>query len=241
MTRKQSLIIRISLFAFGLAVIAVAFALFAPHLENGSIPARHKFFWFCIALEYVAFFCPFFFSHVTSAGFARKGPSLVMLWGTVISFNALCIVLSVLVLLRIFPLSLGIVLLLAFIFVAGILVFIGFAASSHVGAVESAERPVTDAKENLRNQASVLELKVSSLGDAAQAVSGRVKALAEEIRYTAPCSRSEALMLDNKIASLLRRCADLCSLSTADSAVRELERPLQELEALVRERKLYRD
>ena len=139
MNSKQLNVFKIFLFIAGFFLVGAAFLVFNYPISSESISSAEKFFWIDIAICYLVFFIPFFFSSITLKNIDTKITSTVHIWISVIIFEIVAIAFAVLSLTEVVNIRISVIVELVVFFLAAIFVFFGYSAGNHIGNVQAKE------------------------------------------------------------------------------------------------------
>ena len=99
-------------------------------ISSESISSAEKFFWIDIAICYLVFFIPFFFSSISLKNIDTKITSTVHIWISVIIFEIVAIAFAVLSLTEVVNIRISVIVELVVFFLAAIFVFFGYFCSN---------------------------------------------------------------------------------------------------------------
>ena len=239
MTRSQSLFFRFLLFLMGAGIIVLSFFLINVDRDLARIDV---FVWLSIALMYLVFFLPFFFSAINIANFSRKIPTLSMVWPGIILYIAASMV-NILLLKNspAFSLNTAIIIQAILLFLFFIDVYFAYFASSHVQSVAAEEAEKQHFIGQIKSKAQVLSISVNRLPDEYENARRTLKQTMEDIKYIFPVNGSASGNLEQMILISLNTLSELADdiLSGAHSV--SLEDETANLQTLVKERKLLRN
>lgn len=231
---KQLNIFKTILFIAGLAVIAVAFFIVNLPFQEGGLLANQIFFWVNIALMYLVFFCPFFFSTISSKTIDTKITSTIGIWISVIIFEIVALVFSILVLNKVSTIKLAIIIELVLIFLCAIFIYFGYFAGNHIANVQVAEQESLNKIAELKNAFEMLNLKVQIWSDSLSEQKSKVKKLCDDVKYLSPVGTNEVAKLEQKLIIAANVLAE------SNLLPEEADQKISEMELLLKQRKLMR-
>ncbi|MDR2509292.1 MAG: hypothetical protein LBC77_01460 [Spirochaetaceae bacterium] len=237
MTAKQSLFFRILLFLFGAGIVVSAFFLWTREKE---LTESIAFIWVSIAVMYLVFFTPFFFSMVRVGNFSLKIPPLAFVWTGIIVYIILSVVNIVL-------LSNGMSFTKAFVaqcillFLFFIDVYFAYFASGHVSGVAMEEKQKQQYTNELKAKAQTLLLRVRALPAEYEPAQKEICTAIEECKYIYPVDNGAGDALELKIIAALQSIEEICGLIAAGGRSTDLEQTARNLRLFVKERKLLRN
>jgi len=238
MTKTQSLAFRFLLFFAGIGLIVLAFFLFKGDRELNRVDA---FFWGSIALMYLIFFIPFFFSAINIGNFSGKVPALSLVWFGIILYIVASIVLLVLLKKEILPLRTILLIQAGLVFLFLINVYFAYFAVSHVGNVAAGEAGKLQYITQIKSKAQSLLLSVNSLSSEYEKPQKILKETLDDIKYISPLGGGAGGDLEQKILNLLEKLLEILSGIQSGAHSVSLEGEALNLQAAVRERKLLRN
>jgi len=162
MTEKKSIFIKSLLFILGLGIIALAWYLFT---KGEKLTDEQLYLWISIAVMYVIFFCPFFFSEIHVKNVSGKIPSLTMVWLGVAVLIAISIGMTICVAFCVVQIRIAIVTECVLVFLFAIDSYFGYFANSHVQNVEQQETQALSLIKQIRSSLDLLSLKAGSLNE----------------------------------------------------------------------------
>ncbi|MDR2841733.1 MAG: hypothetical protein LBV52_00850 [Spirochaetaceae bacterium] len=237
MTKNQSLIFRIVLFLLGAAIIALAFFLFG----NGSseLSQNDKFIWASIAIMYIVFFCPFFFSKITIGNFSVKIPNLALVWTALVFYIVISI--GIIALLKTSHISFNTALVIQAIlfFLLAISVYFAYFAQTHVQNVAAEEAHIRQNLSEAKTKAASLLINVQNLNGQYESVQKTILRTLDDIKYLSPVSNDSELEL--KIIALLNLLSMHCETIAQGGHAQTIENDANNLQMLVKQRKLIRN
>jgi len=240
MTKYQSGFLRFLLFLAGAGIIVLAFFLTT---ENKVLNSSDAFLWISIGLMYLVFFLPFFFSTINISNFSRKIPVLSLVWSGIFLYIASSV--AVIVLLcaaKKISINTAIIIQAVLFFLFLVDVYLAYFASSHVGAV--AEEEEEDKKQylsRLKPKAQSLSLAVNRLPAEYEKAQNILKQALEDIKYIYPVNDGSGGELELRITQSLNTIAELCGGISSLSHTASLDAEAENLQMLVKERKLLRN
>lgn len=152
MNKNQLGIFKIALFIFGIAIIGAAFLIVNLPFSKNGISADSIFFWINILAMYLVFFCPFFFSSISTKNLDAKIASTIAVWISVFIFEIVAFILAVLVLALSFNLKAAAIIELVLFFVCAIFIFLGYFSGNHIANVQAAEQKTLEKADKKQNQ-----------------------------------------------------------------------------------------
>ena len=234
MNSKQLNVFKIFLFIAGFLLVDAAFLVFNYPISSESISSAEKFFWIDIAICYLVFFIPFFFSSITLKNIDTKITSTVHIWISVIIFEIVAIAFAVLSLTEVVNIRISVIVELVVFFLAAIFVFFGYSAGNHIGNVQAKEQKSLSKIAELKSSFDMLNLKTDMWGDEFENQKKSVKKICDDIKYLSPVDSEASLKLEMKLMILAN---DIIESSLSSS---ELDVKIRELTNLVNQRKLLR-
>lgn len=235
MNSKNLNVFKIFLFIFGLAVIGAAFFIAESPLPENGLPLSKKFIWLNIVFMYLVFFCPFFFSSISTKNIDTKITSAIGVWISVILFEIAAIILTVLVFKEKVSFKTAILAELILIFICGIFIYFGYFAGNHIGKVHAAEKQSLGKLSELKSAFELLDLKRSSLGGEFYEQGQKIRKICDDVKYLSPVNTDSCSQIEQKMiiaASIL---------AESHFTPAEMEQKIQELDLLLRQRKLQRN
>ena len=237
MTGKQSLFFRVLLFLFGAGIIVLAFLISTSGKElNKSI----AFIWISIALMYLVFFTPFFFSMIRIGNFSAKIPPLALVWTGIIIYIILSIT-NIILLVNGMSFTKALIGQCGLLFLFLIDVYFAYLASSHVSGVAASEKEKLLHVNELKSKAQMLLLRVKSLPSEYEAVQKMIMTSIEDCRYIYPVDNGAGSALELKIIAALQSIEEICGSISAGGRPAAFEKTAANLQMLVKERKLLRN
>ena len=237
MTGKQSVFFRIVLFLFGAGIIALAFFLSTGGKEISESTA---FIWISIALMYLVFFTPFFFSVIRLGTFSAKIPPLAFVW-TGISIYIILSVINIVLLSKGMSFTKAVVAQCILLFLFFVDVYFAYFASDHVSSVAAAEKEKQRYIHELKEKAQALLLRIKILPVEYAAAQTEISAGIEDCKYIYPVDTDVAGELERKIIAALQAIEESCKSIAAGEHSTDLEKTAGNLRLLINERKLLRN
>lgn len=234
MNTKQLNVFKTILFIFGLLVIGAAFLIVNLPIPEEGLLESQKFFWINIAIMYLVFFCPFFFSSISTKTIDTKITSTVGVWIGVIIFELVALVFSILVLNQVVNFKIALLVELVLIFICGILIFWGYFAGNHIANVQANEEKSLSKIADVKNAFEMLNLKAETWGDDFNEQKSKVKKLCDDVKYLSPVDTDDASKIEQKLVIAAN------VLSESHFTPNEAEQKIAEIELLVKQRKLMR-
>jgi hypothetical protein len=238
MTKNKLLFFRIILFLFGAGIIVLAFYLL--NREN-ELSQTDKFTWISIALMYLAFFCPFFFSSITTGNFSVKTPGLALVWTAVLLYISLSI--GVIVLLGTLHISFSTALIVqaVLVFLFALTIYFSYFASAHVHDVALEEAQIRQYVGEVKTKAAELLLDVQTLTTQYEQEQKTILRTLDDIKYLSPASGGTGTELELKIIASLNLLSEYCRMIAEGGHSSQFESEARNLRMLVNQRKLVRN
>jgi hypothetical protein len=237
MTQKQSLIFRIILFLFGAGIVVFAFFLSTQEKE---LTESIAFIWISIAVMYLVFFTPFFFSVIRIGNFSVKIPSLVLVWIGIIGYIVLSII-NIFLLLNRMSFAIVIITQCILLFLFFVDVYFAYFASGHVSSVAREEKQKQQYTNELKAKAQTLLLRVRALPVEYAEAQKQISMAIEECKYIYPIDNGAGDVLELKIIAALQSIEEICASIASGGRPTDLEQTARNLQMLVKERKLIRN
>jgi hypothetical protein len=239
MTRNQSQVFRFLLFLAGAGIIVLAFYLFKGDRKLNSTDA---FVWMSIAVMYLVFSIPFFFSAIDIARFSGKIPVLPLVWlGVILYIAASILIIALLSALRVISLNSAIIFQSVLLFLFFIDIYFAYFASSHAGNVAAEEAVKQQFLSQIKSKARVLSLSANNLPQEYEKVQKILKRALEDIVYLYPVNGGAGDDLESQILQSLETLSQICSGITAGTRSPAADKEAANLQMLVNERKLLRN
>ena len=237
MNSKQLKTFKIILFIAGLAVIAAAFAVVnLPLLEEG-LSDNKKFFWISLAFSYLVFYIPLFLTPVNVKNVDSKIYPPFTLWLSLLSFAALAIILSILVLCGIMRIKTAVLADVIVLFICAVIAYFPFLAGSHIEKTAERENSLKASLSEIKSSFELLGMKADEWENSSE-TKARIKKLCDDARYISPVDSEKAFALENEIS----KKADELSKTLSDSMeASALNQKVGEIEILVKQRKLLKN
>lgn len=235
MRSNQLKAFKLILFILGLAVIGAAFLIVNLPLPESGLTANQKYFWLNLVLMYLVFFCPLFFSSISTRNLDEKIMPTVGVWISVLVFEIAALVLAVSVLAASFSIKAAAVIELVLLFLCAVFVYFGYFTGNHIANVQAHEQTLLSKTEEVKSAFETLSLKADTWDGALQEQKEKAKRLCDDVRYLSPVSTDAAASLEQKLVI----AAGVVSDSHFTPA--ELDEKLAEIELLVKQRKLIRN
>ena len=241
MNSKQLKTFKIILFIAGLAVIAAAFAVVNLPLPEEGLSDNKKFFWISLAFSYLVFYIPLFLTPVNVKNVDSKIYPPFTLWLSLLSFAALAIILSILVLCGIMRIKTAVLADVIVLFICAVIAYFPFLAGSHIEKTAERENSLKASLSEMKSSFELLGMKADEWGKNAENSSetkARIKKLCDDARYISPVDSGKAFALENEIS----KKADELSKTLSDSMeASALNQKVGEIEILVKQRKLLKN
>ncbi|MDR2869823.1 MAG: hypothetical protein LBV04_05175 [Deferribacteraceae bacterium] len=230
MTKQQSLLFRCGLFFAGALVVILALVL----STEGELTRRDAFVWSSIALMYLLFFTPFFFSAIDIKNFSGKIPKLSLVWFGIIMYIIASV--AVILLLNVISLSMAVIIQAILLFLFLIVLYLALFASAYIAE----QGDISSHLNEIKAKAKQLSLQVGKLPAEYAAAKTLLQKAIDDIAYISPLESANNLeqqLLSNidTIAAMLER--------SPNAAINpsELEQKADSLLDKVRERKALRN
>lgn len=233
MNKNQLLSFKIILFVTGLLVIGAAFLIVNLPFPEEGISGNQKFFWINLVAMYLVFFCPLFFSSVSTKNLDAKITPTVGIWISVLIFEVVALALAISVLAASFSIKAAAIIELVLFFVCAVFVYFGYFSGNHIQNVQVREEKSLGKIGEVKNAFEMLNLK-SDLWKDLDEQKSRIKKICDDVKYLSPVDTDEAAKLEQKLVI----AASVISDSHFTAA--ELDEKITELELLIKQRKLMR-
>lgn len=233
MNKNQLLSFKIILFVTGLLVIGAAFLIVNLPFPEEGISGNQKFFWINLVAMYLVFFCPLFFSSVSTKNLDAKITPTVGIWISVFIFEVVALALAISVLAASFSIKAAAIIELVLFFVCAVFVYFGYFSGNHIQNVQSREEKSLGKIGEVKNAFEMLNLK-SDLWKDLDEQKSRIKKICDDVKYLSPVDTDEAAKLEQKIVIAASVIAD------SHFTAAELDEKITELELLIKQRKLMR-
>jgi hypothetical protein len=237
MTGKQSLFFRAVLFLFGAGIAALAFFLSTQGKELTKVDA---FIWISIAVMYLAFFTPFFFSAIRTGNFSAKIPPLALVWSGILGYIIFSVV-NIVLIANGMSFTKAVVAQCVLLFLFFIDVYFAYFASGHVPAVVASEKAKQLYVQELKTKAQTLLLAVKELPAEYEAVQKLITGSIEDCKYIYPVDNGAGDELELKIIAALKSVEEICGAIASGGHPVDLEKTARALQGFVKERKLLRN
>jgi hypothetical protein len=237
MTAKQSLFFRTILFLLGAGIVVFAFFLSTREKE---LTESIAFIWISIAVMYLIFFTPFFFSMVRVGNFSAKIPSLALVWTGIIGYILLSVI-NIFLLIKGMPFTVVITTQCILLFLFFIDVYFAYFASGHVSSVAAEEKGKQQYVHELKTKAQTLLLHVRALPAEYGAAQKQISTAIEDCKYIYPVDNGAGDALELKIIAALQSIEEICGSIAAGGHSSDMEKIANNLQMLVKERKLIRN
>jgi hypothetical protein len=237
MTRNQALPLRALLFILGAGIVTAAFFIFTAGRE---LSRAAVFTWVSLGIMYILFFAPLFFSSLTISNFSGKIPSLAMIWiGIFVYIPASVVVIALLF--HGISLRTAVVSQLVLLFLFAVNVYFAFLASSHVKRVAGEEMVQRMFLDEVKSAAQTLSLGVNRLPGEYEGAQRTIKAALEDIRYISPVNGGIGDDAELRMIHSLQMLSELCAGISTGSRPATLEAEANNLQMVVKERRLLRN
>lgn len=233
MNKNQLLSFKIILFVTGLLVIGAAFLIVNLPFPEEGISGNQKFFWINLVAMYLVFFCPLFFSSVSTKNLDAKITPTVGIWISVFIFEVVALALAISVLAASFSIKAAAIIELVLFFVCAVFVYFGYFSGNHIQNVQSREEKSLGKIGEVKNAFEMLNLK-SDLWKDLDEQKSRIKKICDDVKYLSPVDTDEASNLEQKLVIAASVIAD------SHFTAAELDEKITELELLIKQRKLMR-
>ncbi|MDR0568793.1 MAG: hypothetical protein LBG87_06270 [Spirochaetaceae bacterium] len=237
MIKTQSSFFRTALFAGGGGIVALSFFL---STAGKIMTAVRGFTWISIAVMYLVFSTPFFFSKIRTSTFSAKIPTFALVWGGIIVYILASIVNIGLISMGM-SLSKGIVAQLGLLFLFGVDVYFAYFASAHAADVTSSENLNLAYLSEMKTKAQEVLIAVKNLPPEYDATQKIIMGAIEECRYLSPVNNNMGDGLEQKITVALRTIEDGCNTIAAGGRPEGWKQVARNLQIFVKERKLLRN
>src|SRR5574344_361048 len=235
MTKKQSTITKGIVFILGLGIIALAFALFT---KGSKIFPRQIYLWVSIAVMYIVFLSPFFFSLIPVKNAKGKISSLKMVWLGAIVFIAISIAMTTVVVLSVVQIPIAIVTELVLLFLFAIDAYICYFSMLRTHTVIQSQAEIPDQIKRIQTSMAMLSLKASSLTDVYTDEKKKILFLVEETNTLLPADDLAASSkVEQVILGSITAVSSACDATLAGSTGSELSKQRSSLETLIKQRK----
>lgn len=234
MNKNQLGTFKVILFVLGLAVIGAAFLIVNLPFPEDGIPGREKFFWINLAAMYLVFFCPLFFSSISTKNLDSKITPAIGIWISVFIFEIAALFLAVLVLASPFSMRAAAVIELVLFFVCAVLIYFGYFSGNHIANVQATEQNSLAGIAKVKNAFEILNLKSNLWNDDLDDQRTKVKQLCDDVKYLSPVDTEEAQKIEQQLTAQAAVLADSHFTPT------ELDERISEMELLIKQRKLMR-
>lgn len=233
MNKNQILSFKVILFVIGLLVIGAAFLIVNLPFSEDGISANQKFFWINLAAMYLVFFCPLFFSSISTKNLDSKITSAIGIWISVLIFDTIALILAVLVLATSFSIKAAAIIELVLFFVCAVFIYFGYFSGNHIENVHSREEKSLGKISEVKNAFEMLNLK-SDLWKDLDGQKAKIKKICDDTKYLSPVDTDEAAKLEQKLV------IDANVIAGSHFTAAELDEKITELELLLKQRKLMR-
>jgi len=241
MTKQQSSLFRFLLFLAGAGIIILAFFL-TRETRQYFPPETNTFIWISIAIMYLVFFYPFFFSLLNIADYSRKIPSRVIIWSGILTYvilslgNILLLAIAVVI-----TINAAIIIQSILFFFFLLSVYFGFFVGSYLKSVAVEEAEKLEYLTKVKLKSSVLLLSVNKLPSQYEKVQKILARSIDDIKYISPLNNRIGSELELNILGSIASLSQIINsiLSGTDSPT--LENEADNLRSLVNERKLLRN
>lgn len=236
MTKKSLSVFKYILFLLGAGIVFLAFML---NTSGRSLTQNDKFTWISIALMYLVAFLPLFFSSIRIGNFSAKIPSLAMVWTGVSLYIPASIVIIVLLGTGIVPLNAALIIQSILVFLFAIDIYFGYFANLHTGSAGGEEAATRQYLTEIKSKA--LSLAPGALPAEYEKAQKTLKQALDDIKYISPVQNNAGTDLETRIISALDSIKLLCGTVSEGARPSSLESEINNLQTLVKERKLLRN
>jgi hypothetical protein len=206
-----------------------------------ELTQKDGFIWVSIAVMYIVVFLPFFFSSIRIGNFSEKIPSLAMVWlGGFLYIPASIIVIVLLVKVSI-PINTAIIIQAVLVFFFAIDIYLGYFANFHTVSVAREESSMMRHLTKIKSKALSLSLAAGELSPKYEDTRKILKQALDDIKYITPVQNDAGTDLETRIISALDSISDSCAFMMEGVFTSTFEDDVNELQALVKERKLLRN
>jgi hypothetical protein len=238
MAKGQFSFFRFLLFLAGAGIYVLALYL----VNDGFWLLRDDIFvWVSIAIMYLVFFVPFFFSSINISNFSGKIPLLSLAWTGIIIYILASI--GVIYLLKYQDLFLNTAILIqaVLLFLFFIDIYFAYFASAHAREVEAKEQTLRQYISEIKSQARVLSLSAETLPPEFEGAKKTIQQALEDIQYLSPVGGGAGDDLETKILSSLNFLTELCDGLSSGLHPPALETEAKNLQMIIKQRKLLRN
>jgi hypothetical protein len=238
MTKNSLSVFKFILFMFGAAVVFLSFK-----LTSGGQPLTQSdtFMWISIALMYLVVFLPFFFSAIQIGNFSGKIPSIAMVWTGIFIYIPVSVVVIVLLKTKIISFNTTLIVQAVQVFLFGIDIYFGYFANLHVQAVAREEAGLRQYLAEIKAKALSLAIAIDRIPPRYEKVQKTIKQALDDIKYITPVQNNRGIDTEIKIVSILDSIKMLCDIASEGAYSASLEAEADQLQALVKKRKLLRN
>ncbi|MDR0641611.1 MAG: hypothetical protein LBG07_04040 [Treponema sp.] len=238
MTGKRFLALRSLLFVAGGGIIVLAFFL------NGggkTLDRINGFMWVSIALMYLVIFVPFFFSAIRIGNFSAKIPSLVMVWAGVFVYVPLSTAVIILLKTGILTFHVSVIIQTVLVFIFAVNIYFGYFANLHLRNTALEESNLYACLTEIKSKAASLSLFLARLPARYEEIQKTLKRSLDDIKYITPVQNGLGNDGENRILASLEQIRTRCETIAQGGTPPDFETRVDELKALVNERKLLRN
>lgn len=234
MNKSQLSVFKIVLFVLGFAVIGAAFLIVNLPFPEDGISAEKKFFWINLVAMYLVFFCPLFFSSISTKNLDEKIVPTVGVWTSGLVFEAAALVLSILVLAAVLSIKAAAVIELVLLFFCAVFVYFGYFSGNHISNVQAAEKKSISELSKVKSAFEILSLKSSSWKDDLYMQKEKIRKICDDVKYLSPVGSEAAADVEKNLSD---KAAEI---SSSNLTASELDGKIGEIEILLRQRKTMR-
>ena len=232
MTKKQSLIFRLSILFFGLIIIYVAYLMFAPSKEN-ILPKQH-YLWANIALIYIISMCPSLFITIRKESFSKSIYPILAMWSIVSLYIIAGALLILFVMIEFLAIKIAILLQMILFFVFAIAMYGACFTGSHIANVATKEKMMMERLNIIKQKAQLIQAKLNKDNECHR----ELAKLMESLTFLSPASNIEAYTLEAKIIAQLDILQSSIENHSANASIESIEKTKDELNNLYQMRKI---
>ena len=241
MTKNQSLLFRFLLFLAGAGIVVLAFFLITGNRELNQTDA---FIWISIGLMYLVVSLPFFFSTIRIANFSEKIPVLSIIWWISIPLYLAGSITIIVLLSRAIPiisLNTAVIIQSIILFLFALSIYLAYFVSSHVRRTVVKEEVKQQYINQLKPKAQSLLLSINRLPAEYENLQKNLKQTIEEIKYIYPVDGGAGSNLEKRIINSLNIISEYCVIIQSGGHTSALKDEVDNIQMLVKERKLLRN
>lgn len=235
MNKNRLSLFKTLLFLSGLIIIGIIYYFINYPLPEEGLTYPQKFFWIEIVFCYLIFYIPFFFSSFSSKEMDSKIPPTITIWMCIIPFEIISLILAFLSLYEIVPIKITVSIELILLFIAGIIIFLGYFAGNHIEQVQASEKKSISKINELKSTFDLLNLKTNMLSEDYFDCINEIKKICDDVKYLSPVDTELASSLETKLI------IEAKVISESNLTPQEMSSKLLTLSNLVNQRKLQRN